>query len=211
MSDFRYVSKSEYAQAQYEVLDLLHLVQDEVRDKFTFRYEFVGSVKRNMVTMDYSSNIGYDFDVNIYVNDDDENYSAQEICDILRNGFDKFNRIFSYDYTEDSTRVLTIKVKDKKKSRILHSVDFAIVYDCNDGSRQYIRFNKVRQEYQWVFQDNPYQVEERINLIKANRLWQAVRERYLEKKNYNPMQKKSRTLFAETINDIYTKYFNYSE
>lgn len=211
MSNFRYVPKSEYAIAQQDVLDLIHLVQDEVRKDFTFQYEFIGSVARNIVTMDESSNIGYDFDINLYVNDDDENYSPQEIRDILRRGFDKFNRMFSYDYTEDSTRVLTIKVKDKKHSRILHSVDFAIVYDCDDGRRQYIRFNKKRQEYQWVYQDEPYQVEERIRLIKDNGLWQAVRDRYLEKKNDNPMQKKSRTLFAETINDIYTKYFNYSE
>lgn len=31
-----------------------------------------------MVTYDTKSNIGFDFDVNIMVNDDDEDYSAKE-------------------------------------------------------------------------------------------------------------------------------------
>ena len=33
-------------------MELIHKVQDEVRDNFTFQYEFVGSVQRNMVTWD---------------------------------------------------------------------------------------------------------------------------------------------------------------
>ncbi len=60
-------------------MELIHKVQDEVRDNFTFQYEFVGSVKRNMVTWDVKSNVGFDFDVNIRVNDDDEEFEAKDI------------------------------------------------------------------------------------------------------------------------------------
>ena len=54
-------------------------------------------------------------------------------------------------------------------------------------------------------------MQERIDLIKHDRrgaiLWQEVRDLYIEKKNYNPAGKKSRALFAETINEIYLKNF----
>ena len=64
-------------------MELIHKVQDEVRDSFTFQYKFVGSVQRNMVTCDVKSNAGFDFDVNIMVNDDDKDFEAEEIKNIL--------------------------------------------------------------------------------------------------------------------------------
>lgn len=209
MSDFRYVTKATYSNAMKDLKELIHNVQDEVRDKFTFRYDFVGSVARNMVTRDYSSNVGYDFDVNLQVNDDDEKYTAKEIKTILKSAFDKFNYWFSYDFTEDSTRVLTIKVKDKQHSKILHSADFAIVYDCSNGKQQYIHFNKKQQTYEWQYQPKAYyELLRRIDLIKKHRLWQDVRDLYIYKKNSNSIAKKSRALFAETINEIYQKNFD---
>ena len=208
MSDFRYVTKAEYSDAMDDLKSLIHKVQDEVRDEFTFRYDFIGSVSRHMVTMDFDSNVGYDFDVNLRINDDDENYSPEEIKRILKNAFDKFNRLFQYDHAEDSTRVLTIKVKDRQHSKILHSADFAVVYDCSDGRQQYIHFNKKQRSYTWQFQPKGYyELEERVALIKEHNLWQEVRDLYIDKKNNNPMKKKSRALFAETINEVYQRNF----
>ena len=208
MSDFKYVTKATYSKAMKDLKSLIHKVQDEVRDRFTFRYDFIGSVARNMVTMDYSSNVGYDFDINLHVNDDEENYTAGDIKHILKNAFDKFNHLFKYDYSEDSTRVLTIKVKDAKHSKILHSADFAVVYDCSDGKQQYIRFNKKQQSYEWQYQPKSYyELDDRIALIKKYKLWQKVRDLYINKKNNNPIGKKSRALFAETINDIIQQNF----
>lgn len=202
------MTKAEYSDAMGDLKSLIHRVQDEVRDKFAFRYDFIGSVARNMVTMDYDSNVGYDFDVNLRVNDDDENYSAEDIKRILKNAFDKFNHLFKYDYSEDSTRVLTIKVKDTQHSKILHSADFAVVYDCSDGRQQYIHFNKKQQTYVWQYQPKSYyELEERIALIKKHNLWQEVRDLYIYKKNNNPMNKKSRALFVETVNDMYQHNF----
>ncbi len=173
MSNFMYVAKATYSKAMKDLKSLIHKVQDEVRDKFTFRYDFIGSVARNMATMDYDSHIGYDFDVNLRVNDDDENYTAEDIRRILKNGFDKFNHLFDYDYSEDSTRVLTIKVKDQQHSKILHSADFAVIFDCSDGRQQYIHFNKKHQSYEWQYQPKSnYELDERIILIKKYMLWQ---------------------------------------
>ena len=209
MKEFEYVSKREYGPVKEELIELIHLVQNEVREYFTFRYDFIGSASRNMITREVNGNVGYDFDVNIRVNDPDENYSAEDLKNILVNGFNKHSSEFKYDYAEDSSRVITIKVKDRKNSRILHSCDFAIVFDCSDGRQQYVRFNKNQQSYSWEYQPKGfYQLDERIADIKEHGYWQEVRDLYLEKKfrNTDP-NKKSRSIFAETVKEIHDKHF----
>lgn len=43
MHDFCYVSKKEAAPVKAELLDIIHEVQDIVRDDFTFQFTFVGT------------------------------------------------------------------------------------------------------------------------------------------------------------------------
>ncbi len=204
MYHFQYVAKKELKPAKKQLMELIHKVQDEVRDSFTFQYKFVGSVQRNMVTWDVKSNAGFDFDVNIMVNDDDEKFDAKKIKNILMCAFNKYARKYRYDFCEDSTRVFTIKVKDRKNFRIRHSCDFAIVNDYGDNQQQYIRYNKQKNNYTWEEQTKGfYCLPEKIEFCKDNQLWQEVREIYLDKKNYNmDSNKKSRSIFAETIHEV---------
>lgn len=204
MYHFQYVAKKELKPAKKQLMELIHKVQDEVRDSFTFQYKFVGSVQRNMVTWDVKSNAGFDFDVNIMVNDDDEKFDAKKIKNILMCAFNKYARKYGYDFCEDSTRVFTIKVKDRKNFRIRHSCDFAIVNDYGDNQQQYIRYNKQKNNYTWEEQTKGfYCLPEKIEFCKDNQLWQEVRDIYLDKKNYNmDSNKKSRSIFAETIHEV---------
>lgn len=204
MYHFEYVSRKELNPVMDELTELIHRVQDNLRNKFTFQYQFVGSVRRKMVTQDPRSNIGFDFDVNIMVNDPDENYSAEEIKRLLMGAFDKYAWQYGYDCCEDSTRVFTIKVKDRFRSRIRYSCDFAIVYDCSNNRQQYIRFNKKNRSYSWEYQpDGFHRLEEKTDFCRQNGLWPEVRELYLYKKNHNPdINKKSRSIFAETVHQI---------
>ena len=210
MKQFEYVNKKEWGPVRDDLFELIRLVQDEVRKYFTFRFDPIGSASRNMITREVNGNTGYDFDINIRVNDPDEKFSAEEIRAILKRGFDKYARRFSYDYTEDSTRVLTIKVKDTKHSRILHSCDFAVVYDCNDGSQQYIRYIKNEKRYDWEWQPEPYYLlkEKEQQIKKFPEYWNEVRNLYLYLKcNNNDPNKKSRHIYVETINDVFNQYF----
>lgn len=70
MYHFKYVSKNAVASKKKEIIELLNLVQDNLRDSFTFQYKFVGSTERNMITWDVKSNIGCDFAI---VNDYGDN------------------------------------------------------------------------------------------------------------------------------------------
>ena len=205
MHDFRYVQKGEYQPLKNDLIELLHEVQDEVRDDFTFQYHFIGSTKRKMITRDMKSNIGFDFDVDLTVNDDEEDYDPDEIRNILRNAITKVSRRYGFTKCEDSTRVITIKMTNPWRSTIEHSCDFAIVY-----GNQYIRFNKGTQTYTWEYQSkNHNDIEKRADILKKNGYWDEVRTVYLDKKNCNTNpDKHSRSLYFETINEVYKRYLN---
>lgn len=259
MHRFEYVLKSEWFPVKQELLNIIQKLQEQVRDRFTFQYHFVGSSQRNMITRDRNSNVGFDFDVNLEVNNPNKLYSPKEIRTILRSGLDNVthscrhvsNNIYpnivsynhandsniivggtyprsgsypyrqgaprdyfcgvnrgvnqNYDYAEDSTRVLTIKVKDQKNARILHSCDFCIVRQSDDGRQQYIHYNKKQNNYSWKYQPEGFgQLPKKIDFCKKNkRLWSDVRNLYLDKKNTNTDEhKKSRSIFAETIHQV---------
>lgn len=210
MYHFEYVSKKEAAPYKAELIEILHQVQDYVRDDFTFQFTFIGSSSRNMITYDPTTNVGFDFDVNITVNDDDEDYSPEEIRTLLHSAFSRFMTAYGYNKCEQSTRVISMKVTDFWHSRIVHSCDFAIVHEGRDG-QQYIRFNKERNYFSWEFQTQPYkELESRADYLKENGHWNEVLEVYLDKKNYNDNpDKHSRSLYAETINECFRRHYNH--
>ena len=160
MKNFQYVTKKQLTSAKNDLIQIIHSVQNQVRQDFTFQFYFVGSIKRNMVTYDVKSNVGFDLDVDIHVNDDECRFSAKEIKTKIKLALDKVAYQYGYDYVEDSTRVLTIKVKDRKNSKIIYSCDFAIVNDYidDDGNerQEYIHFNKKQIKYSWEEQPQGY-------------------------------------------------------
>lgn len=215
MFHYEYVTKKEAEPYRTQFLEIIHEVQDLVRDKFTFSYQFIGSSSRNMITCDWTTNKGFDFDVNIRVNDEDEEYSAEDIKKALMRAIDQVARPLSFSPCEDSTRVITLKMKNIFRSRIEYSCDFAIVYDYeNNGEQcqQYIHFNKQQRSYTWEEQPHGYHLEKKVKWLKDHSLWDEVLELYLWKKNTNTNpDKKSRALYAETIHEICQQNGYYSK
>ncbi len=209
MYHYEYAKQEDLKPVKEELERIIHLVQDEVRDQFTFRYEYIGSSsrKRKLVTYDPTTNIGFDFDVNLYVNDDDEDYEPEEIRRILFDALKKHAYQYGYNSFENSTSVITIKFVEQFYSRIKHSCDFAIVYDGNKG-QQYIRYNKEQNTFTWEFRSKGFKhLEERADWLKKHKHWNQVRKTYLDLKNTNTNpDKHSRSIYAETINDLYNQY-----
>ncbi|MBD5535636.1 MAG: hypothetical protein HDQ99_08295 [Lachnospiraceae bacterium] len=207
MHDFQYVTKAAAKPVKDELYTIIHEVQNLVRDCFTFQFRLVGSSSRNMITYDIKSNIGFDFDFDLEINDDEENYSAEEIRRIIKKAIDQVAPKYGYNYCEDSTRVLTIKKVDVSTCRILHSCDFALVYNCNDGRKQYIRFNKRNNNYTWEFQGKGFQnLGKKITWLKRNGYWGELQDYYIDKKNCNNNpDKHSCSILAESINEMYQK------
>lgn len=204
--EFVYVEKAKRENVRKELQEIIHKVQNVVRDDFTFQYRFIGSSARNMITFDKKSNVGFDFDVNFYVNDKDEAYAPKEIRRIMRRALDDVARDYGYDYCEDSTRVLTIKKMPHINSGIQYSCDFVIVRD-EGGKQQYIRYNKQQGTYTWENQPEEYRnLDKKVEWLRKRSLWNEVRDCYLKKKNCNiDVNKKSRAIYAETVNEMCQK------
>ena len=124
---------------------------EEYGSKFFANGAAPSGVLEHPGTIKDPSRVGFDFDVNIEVNDDDEDYTAADIRNKLRNAITKVSRNYGFTKCEDSTRVITIKKANRWYSTIEHSCDFAVVY----GS-QYIRYNKGSQKYSWELQSKGY-------------------------------------------------------
>lgn len=218
MNHFEYVSKSKYMPVKKELIKIINQVQDELREQFTFDYKFIGSSRRNMITYDPKTNKGYDFDINIEVNDFDEYYSAKELKEILINTFNQVIKLtYPYASCQNNTRVFTIKVYEEnpcciniialRSPKIEYSCDFAIVNTINDYQQEYIRFNKNTHEYSWQMQCKGYLLSKKEAYIKKNKLTNELRKIYLDKKNFNTNpNKKSRALYAEAVNELYNTH-----
>ena len=218
--DYRYISKTDpKVHAAYEhLIELLSEVHKELRRDYTFQHKLVGSYSRNMLTYDKKSNVGFDFDVNIYPNDDDNSFDAKDIKLLFKKALDKHCKAYGFDYAEDSTRVLTIKVKDQSRSRIVYSVDFAFVNDYTDDAgeerQEYIHFNKKQTYYSWEEQsEGYYMLPEKIEWIKDQGLWESdLKPHYIKKKNENnDPNVHSRTVFANAVHEVCMKNGYYDE
>lgn len=207
MHDFVYVTKASAQPVKNKLIKIIHEVQDIARPYFTFQPKPIGSSSINMITHDRKSNIGFDFDFDLAINDDDENYSPEEIRHIIRNAIDQVAPRYGYKYCEDSTRVLTIKKVNTFTSQKLHSCDFALVHNCGNGRQQYIRFNKKNGNYTWEFQGKCFKnLNDKIVWLKHNGFWGELQNYYIDKKNRNNNpDKHSRSILAESINEMYQK------
>ncbi len=210
MYHYKYLTRNNAKPYRKEFQKIILDVQNLIRDKFTFQFKFIGSSAKNMITFDSTTNIGFDFDINIEINDPNEDYSASEIRQILINALNQVILQRGFNYVENNTRVLTIKKIDLLRSKIQYSCDIAIVNNYIDKNGQphqeYIRYNKSHNSYTWEEQPSPYNLEQKISKIKKYNRWNEVFELYIDKKNYNTNKnKKSRSLFAETIKEIYDR------
>lgn len=206
MYDFVYVTRKSAKPIRNELYEIIHQVQDLVEDYFTFQFKPVGSSKMNMITFDRKSNIGFDFDFDLIINDD-EDYTPKQIRHIMKNAIDRVAPRYGYKCCEDSTRVLTIKKVNTFTCTIEHSCDFALVYNCGNGQQQYIRFNKKNGNYTWEYQGKGFQnLDNKIAWLKHNGYWGELQDYYIDKKNRNDNPNKhSRSVLAESINEVYQK------
>lgn len=207
MHDFRYVTKAEAKPVKDELYEIIHQVQNIVRPYFTLQPKPVGSASRNMITYDTKSNIGFDFDFDLEINVNEEYYEPKEIRLIMKNAINRVVPKYGYNCCNDLTRVLRIKKVNTYTSRIIHSCDFALVHNCKDGRQQYIRFNKKNNNYTWEYQGSGYKnLDRKINWLKHNEYWGELQDYYIDKKNLNNNpDKHSRSIFAESVNEMYQK------
>lgn len=213
MPKYEYVSKNEYQPVRRELEKIIKKVQDLVRDDFTFQFKLVGSGGKHLITRKVGGNKGFDFDYNLIINNPDEDHywNADFAKKTLMNAFNEAVKGTRYDCPEDSTTAITIKVKDKKHSKIIHSCDFAIVYypdleEEEESYFKYVRHDKQRDKYTWEIRNCSKNYDNKIEWLKENvdGYWEEIKDEYLKVKEANQnSDKHSFQLYFEAVNNVY--------
>ncbi len=206
MYQYEYVTSQVAAPYKRLVIKMIERAQELVRGRLTFQYHFVGSSRRNMITCDRTTNKGFDFDIDLEIGDDVyKRYDPKEIKQSLMNAFNLAAWGKEMKFSEDSTRVFTIKKLDASFARIEWSCDFAVVHRKKKNGQlriEYIKNRKEQGSYVWEERSHEIKTEQKAQWLKDYGYWDEVREIYLRKKNENVNPtKKSRALYAEAIKE----------
>lgn len=215
MSEYEYVSTSEYAPVRKELEQIINRVQVYMRKNYglTFQFRLIGSGRRHLVTRIKGGNRGYDFDYNLILTPpgDGYRYIAKAIKDEFMTAFKVALQGTKYSFPQDSTSSITIKVYDKGKTKIEHSCDFAIIYyGSNDGIDGYyfLRNHKPQQSYQFAFRSLNFDIDEKVQEIIADDGWADIEDEYLLLKDINEGNRKhSFSLYAEAVNNVYNQMY----
>jgi len=213
---YEFVPRNEYRPFQQEVEAIIKKVQNLVRDSFTFQFRTVGSAGRALIMREINGNRGFDLDYNLILNNPDaDHFWKPEFAKLaLLKAFDEAIKGTMFDNPEDSTTSITIKVKDRAKSRIIRSCDFAVIYYPNDEEYsyfKYVRFNKKAGNYTWEVRKSSYQAEEKLDWLKENveGYWYEIKTEYEKLKNANKdPNKHSFQLYFESINNVFNRFYN---
>lgn len=212
---YEYVKRSEYAPVRKELEQIINRLQTEMRKSYglTFQFRLIGSGQRHLVTRLKGGNKGFDFDYNLILTPPADGYHyiakviKQEFMDALKIAL----KGTEYSFPKDSTSSITIKVVDKRRKKIKHSCDFAIIYyGRNDGydGYYYLRNNKPQQAYQFIFRTLNFGIDDKVHEIIKDDGWPYIREEYLLLKNINEGNgKPSFSLYAEAVNNVYNQMY----
>lgn len=201
---FEYVTKKEALSVRKDLDKIIELLHKELHNNFKFDHRYIGSSSRNMITRDTKGNTGYDFDVDIVPHLNGKSHTPKQIKDMVITALNKYTRRYGFSFAENSTGVITIKVKDKKNSKIKYSCDFAIVRFDDNGHKQFVKYDKKQNQYTWKLRGGDFaDISVKLDWIKMKNYTNKLRDCYLELKNKNFCEDKhSRSIFAEAVNNI---------
>ncbi len=218
MYNYEYLTKVDRAEKLEKLENIIRYVHNEIRSDLTFKHYYVGSSSRNTIMCDPFQNRGFDFDINLEIQKNKKDLTPEQIKTLFMNAFDDAvkvnnNNLFIYvaynKPCEDSSRVFTLKNIDRNNSRIEHSADFCITRTRINKNGvellEFIKNDKINKRYIWNLQPRDFKdLNKRIALVKKKQLWEDVRKIYSNKKNTNKdINKKSRSLFAEAVKEVY--------
>ena len=203
---YRFANQSEVKEITAWCMEILHAVQDEVSDYFTFDIRLIGSGDKRLVTQ--NSDESFDLDYNIILQKDKKGLldNPKQIKDIFVARFNKVLKkyVSGYTHVSDSTSVVTVKII--RNNRLKFSFDVAIIVEGDDGYFYKLINDKNTGRYIWNQVKKSANYFERFKAVKENGDWMEFKRRYLELKNMHLRKQdgvKSFSIFLETLNGFY--------
>ena len=215
---YEYVSKREFKPYREEVEKIIRKAQQTMKKRYntTFQYQLIGSANQHLVTKIKNGNKGYDFDYNLILQKSDLWNCPQKLKQQFMTAFSDAVKGTPYKVPEDSTSAITMKVVDKKNSRIIRSCDLAIIYyldeDDTDKGYMYLR-NWKNGWYSFEKRRLSNNADSKLDaILEYEQGWNMIREEYLKIKNNNKdKNKKSFILYLESIHNVYNHLSQYEE
>lgn len=195
------------------VEDLNKLVGSLLEEGISAQFILVGSGGRNMVTQNEDGDI--DFDYNLLIQKCDDINDCRFLKETTRKALNKIMRKNGLHDVEDSTSALSTKnVYFKDNPDIKFSMDLCIVAKDDKGNWYRLIHQKTgysnSDRYFWNQVPNSSKVSEKAVTLKANNLWEEVRQCYLNKKNLylkrNDNNHPSFICYIEAVNEVYGHY-----
>lgn len=202
---YRFANSKQVRELTAWCMDILHEVQTEVRDYFTFDIRLIGSGDKRLVTQ--NNDESFDLDYNIILQKDKKGLldKPKQIKEIFVKRFQNVLQKYKPKYSNvcDSTSVITAKLVNKNK--LSFSFDVAIIVEGDDGYFYKLINDKETGRYIWNQVKQSVNYMERLKVVKDSGQWLKFKQRYLQLKNMYLSQhdeRKSFSIFLETLNEF---------
>ena len=203
---YQYAIQNDVKQEDKWCRKVLHNVQNEVRDFFTFDIRLIGSGDKRLVTQNGDG--PFDLDYNLILQRDKKNLikNPEQIKKIFMDAFKTIlekEKLYKYS-TRDSSSVITLNLIDNNND-LEFSFDVAIIVEADDGYFYRLTNDKNVGRYIWNKIPSSKNYFERFQRVKNNNQWMIFKKRYLELKNMHLKRNediKSFSVFLETLNEF---------
>lgn len=197
-----YKTKNELKKPKAIFIKLIKDVQQKVKgvNQIKFDWKPIGSGKKNLVVKNCKTNF-FDLDYQlILTNISKLNIEPKKIKSIFISAFNEC-KTKNFKNCEDSTQAITIKNK-------LENFGADIIITKKENNSYYILYNKKNtnfannNDYEWEKRPEFISKEETLRIIKEKKLYEILKNKYLEKRHDKTSDKKSYQILNETINEV---------
>lgn len=202
---YKFANQKQVRELTAWCMDILHEVQNEVKDYFTFDIRLIGSGDKRLVTQ--NENEAFDLDYNIILQKDKKGLldNPKQIKEIFVKRFQNVLQkyVSNYYHVCDSTSVITAKIVSNNK--LSFSFDVAIIVEGDNGYFYRLINDKNTGRYIWNQVKKSASYMERFKVVKDSGQWIKFKERYLQLKNMHLSRRddvKSFSIFLETLNEF---------
>ncbi|MCQ2741127.1 MAG: hypothetical protein MJ210_03305 [Alphaproteobacteria bacterium] len=214
---YHFIEDKDYVKRMKSVCsDLINqLVQNINKDDvMEVAAHLVGSGAKNLITQNAKERVDLDYNLEIIECWEYSINNCREIKTYIINKFNEVLRNNDWGDCKDSTSAITTEERVfKKGNKTPFSIDLCIVRTDKNGWYRLIHHKTgfvCYDDYIWNQARNSSDLQERVDWLKENDLWNEVRETYLDKKNMyltrNDYDHNSFIIYIETINEVYDRY-----
>lgn len=185
-------------------------------DCLTVRAYLVGSGAKNLITQNAQEPIDLDYNLEITAFRTIFQNDGRKLSQYLQRMFNTVLCRNGWGDCKDSTSVFTTCYRHiPGKNKTAFKIDLAVVRQDGYGTYRFIHEkhgNINLDRFHWDLAPDSRGLAERVEKLKKENLWEAVRETYLTKKNLYLIRQESGNhpsynVYVEAVNEIYNANF----